>query len=319
MDWVLRCLDVLAFGHELPLDDLRTGAIAECSIGRELTAEEGIALVDALADRASAGVKVPAQVKNVDKLDLRGMDLGAAGAERVVTALPAFPGITSINLLQNDIGIEAATKLVTAFRLHPTLKTLCGISRDQPRASFSGQNLTAADGMLIAADLEFNTSLIEINLQDNCIGKDGGVAIGNALKMNPVLISLNLANNRLCGVWGKELPGIPREGAYDPSAIRALVDVFKKNTALSEVDLRHNSMMYDEEMAVREAVRRRAELGTVGGFWSGPRSECTTNQRYGAGAAVVERPALVVGLGAASSHRSSVPRRTGAAALSVAL
>ena len=68
----------------------------------------------------------------------------------------------------------------------------------------------------------------------NCIEAEGAKAIAEALKVpNGSLVTLNLANNAICGVatyYG--------DGTYDPSGIRALAEALKvPNGSLSTLDL----------------------------------------------------------------------------------
>ena len=90
--------------------------------------------------------------------------------------------LTSVNLLGNDIG-EAAADVVRAAEQHGKIQTLCGIKPDQKEADFSrrGRVLKAADAVLLAYDIKVNTSLTDLNLAANKIGKEGAIAIAGAL------------------------------------------------------------------------------------------------------------------------------------------
>ena len=78
--------------------------------------------------------------------------------------------LTSVNLLNNDIG-TAAADIVRAAEQHGKIQTLCGIKPDQKEADFSGKGLKAADAILLAYDLKVNTPLTSVNLLRNDIGE----------------------------------------------------------------------------------------------------------------------------------------------------
>ena len=88
--------------------------------------------------------------------------------------------LTSVNLLNNDIG-EAAADIVRAAEQHGKIQTLCGIKPDQKEADFSDSSLKAADAVLLAYDIKVNAPLTELNLERNSIGKEGVIAIARAL------------------------------------------------------------------------------------------------------------------------------------------
>ena len=88
--------------------------------------------------------------------------------------------LISVNLLNNDIG-EAAADVVRAAEQHGKIQTLCGIEPDQKEASYGGWRLKAADAILLAYDIKVNTPLTTLNLAGNKIGKEGAIAIAEAL------------------------------------------------------------------------------------------------------------------------------------------
>lgn len=150
------------------------------------------------------------------------------GAKSLVEALEVNSALTSVNLLKS-IGIEVAKKLVAVFRRHKTLKTLCGFKPNQKEANFRLCGLRPADGMLIAADLEFNATLTHLNLSDNY----------------------------LCGLDTNE------NGTYDSSCITALAEALRVNTALNKLDVRYNRfsrMSTFHERQLQESVKGREDL-----------------------------------------------------------
>ena len=79
-------------------------------------------------------------------------------------------------------------------------------------------------------------------LGENSIGEDGAKAIAEALKVNPVLTSLELGGNRLIG----------DDGA------KAIAEALKVNPVLTKLDLKYNLLGEAGEKAVRDAVKDRS-------------------------------------------------------------
>jgi hypothetical protein len=81
--------------------------------------------------------------------------------------------LSSANLLHNDIPFEQAQELVDIMRSKENLTTLCGLSREETKLDFSGQNLRAGDAVLIANDISDMGALLKIDLSQNQFGSDG--------------------------------------------------------------------------------------------------------------------------------------------------
>jgi hypothetical protein len=88
--------------------------------------------------------------------------------------------------------------------------------------------------------------LTSLSLYYNRIGNEGARAIADALHVNSVLTSLNLA-----GEYGE--PGIGPEGA------NAIADALHVNSVLTELDLRWNDLR-GGEAALREIAKDRPSL-----------------------------------------------------------
>ena len=114
----------------------------------------------------------------------------AEGITAIAEALKVTGSLTEVNLLKNDIGMEAANQLAAVLPQHKTLKTLCGFKPNQTEASFDNQGLKPADALLIAADLRVHGSLTSLNLNLNDIGNEGATHIAEALKVNGALTAL---------------------------------------------------------------------------------------------------------------------------------
>ena len=69
----------------------------------------------------------------------------------------------------------------------------------------------------------------QLNLYKNHIGPEGAAAIGEALKVNGSLTSLDLGYNELCGL------NYRGEGTYTAQGITAIAEALKANGSLKEV------------------------------------------------------------------------------------
>merc|ERR1712205_221249 len=100
------------------------------------------------------------------------------------------------------------------------------MKRNQREALFIAQGLVSADAILIASDVQFMA----------------------------VLKSLNLADNRLCGVWYE---GLQQKGTYDASGIKALASALAGSAVLTKLDVRRNYMDDDAKQTLRRATEGR--------------------------------------------------------------
>ena len=88
--------------------------------------------------------------------------------------------MTSVNLLNNDLG-DGAAAVVAAAKQHGNIKTLCGMEQGEAEIHFRHQGLKASDAVLLSYDLEFNRALTSLNLRSNEIGAGGAKAIAGSL------------------------------------------------------------------------------------------------------------------------------------------
>ena len=76
-------------------------------------------------------------------------------------------------------------------------------------------------GVAIAKALSVNTTLTDLNLMWNQIGDEGGIAIGEALKVNTTLTTLSLQTNAL----GREGKDALRRAAMPMAKLRTAVGI----------------------------------------------------------------------------------------------
>ena len=97
-----------------------------------------------------------------------------------------------------------------------------------------------------------------MNLYNNQIGPEGGVAIGKALAVNAVLSSLDLSGNEICGI---DPLG---QGTYSAASITALVEALKVNGGvLTNLVLRHNNIGDEGAKALAAALRVNEVLTSI--------------------------------------------------------
>jgi hypothetical protein len=166
-----------------------------------------------------------------------GVEFKPLGIIALADAIPGMRALSIANVMGNRIGKDHLSKLQEIMRFKPNLISLCGIADDATEADLSGLNMDADDAIILATELPDKGALTSLDLSDNKLGtltspggwsstpgdglkyrhsdgrcqnnkpegeefKPGGIiAIGNAIPDMGALTSLNLADNRLCGIW----------------------------------------------------------------------------------------------------------------------
>jgi hypothetical protein len=82
-----------------------------------------------------------------------------AGAIALATAIKDMRAVLSVNLLQNHIGPDQATALVSILKEHPTLKSLCGNRGDETALDMGGKMNGADDAIMLAAEIVNNRAI----------------------------------------------------------------------------------------------------------------------------------------------------------------
>ena len=132
--------------------------------------------------------------------------------------------LTSVNLLENDIGKEGATAILRACENNNTLQSVLGMA-GQTEADFSSKRWGEPEVILMSAELKVNRALKSADFSANSIGDEGTAALSEALKSNSTLEELKL--------WSNEIGAV---GA------QSLANMLQFNRALKSVDLRFNSI-----------------------------------------------------------------------------
>jgi Ran GTPase-activating protein (RanGAP) involved in mRNA processing and transport len=130
------------------------------------------------------------------------------------------------------IGPEGASALAEALQVNTTVTN---IDLDDNRIGAEGASE-------FAEALKVNTSLMDISLSWNDIGAEGVLALADALKVNTSVTNINLSKN-----------GIGDDGAS------ALADALKVNTSVTTIDLDDDEIVSDDAK-VDELIARNVRL-----------------------------------------------------------
>ena len=186
-------------------------------------------------------------------LNLGCNNIGPEGGVAVGEALRVNGVLTNLDLSGNNIGGE--TDYIKASEVEGESKQVGAMVIYEGREMVVSQGVDS-DGDLklrdtagvhaIAKALEVNGVLTDLNLYDNKIGPEGGVAIGKALAVNGVLTSLDVGLN-----------GIVSEGA------KAIGEALAVNGVLTDLDLFNNNIRDEGAAAIAEALRGNGVLKSI--------------------------------------------------------
>jgi hypothetical protein len=109
--------------------------------------------------------------KSLTELDVSGIGFGAEGAKVVAQYISDNGAISSVNLLENNIGPDQAKDLASILKEHPTLKSLCGNRGDETELSMSGKKMGADGAIMLVAEITGNEALTSLDLSGNRIGE----------------------------------------------------------------------------------------------------------------------------------------------------
>ena len=156
------------------------------------------------------------------KFDVSKNNLGKEGTKALAEALNGNQIMAELNLAENSMGKNGAMDIAKTI---PTMGALV-------KFDISNNNVYAAGGKALAAALNGNQVMTELNLAGNSLGlveqygdadMSGVIAVSDAIPTMGALTSLNVSNNQLCGLdkYGR--------GTYDASGVTALADAIGKH------------------------------------------------------------------------------------------
>ena len=202
---------------------------------------------------------------NETELDLSERGLTAICAAQVAKQIVANGSLVSVNLLNNEFGVEQAQNLATILKEHPTLKSLCGNKGDETEIDMSDNCMGAEGAIMLAPEIVANGALTSLNISENYIGElvspegwsknnhwnrelkthnwykhtdgreqkeapeglicAGAIALADAIKNHGAMVSFDISNNSLCAEGGK-----------------ILSHALKDNNVLTELNISANSL-----------------------------------------------------------------------------
>jgi hypothetical protein len=177
--------------------------------------------------------------------DFSNKGLQAAGAIIVAAWLSHKDkgGISSVNLIKNDIGVDQAKDLVSILKEHPTLKSLCGNKGDETKLDMSGKMNGAGDAILLAAEIVDNGPLSVLNLMNS--GLTRGV-----LKAYPGQYVVKNEGCREEAEWGTN----GSDFDTDMSGIISLVNAIPDMRAMTKLDVSTNDIRAAGTKLLAEAL-----------------------------------------------------------------
>ena len=184
---------------------------------------------------------------------------GPAGVKHVAGMLVANGSLRFVNALSNQLDAESATMLLQAKASQakaqtPSLRSLCGLTREEREIDFSSRGFRGADAMLLAFELPAMSSLTSLSLAGNDLG--GGIEdLSTGLRESSSLTMLDLR--------GKGYGG----GRIGPSGATALASAMAAMASLSVSDLRFNNL--DTESATMLAAMAKKKKVSLCGIKPG--------------------------------------------------
>ena len=86
----------------------------------------------------------------------------ADGIKAIAEAISVSASLTSVNLLKNGLGTEAASMLLKVKEEKPMLRTLCGLTHAETELSYDGELSGPADVMLLAPEISVMASVTSV-------------------------------------------------------------------------------------------------------------------------------------------------------------
>jgi hypothetical protein len=170
------------------------------------------------------------------------------GIIALANAITDMRAILSVNLLENDIGIDQARALASILKEHPTLKSLCGNTGDETKLDMSSKMRGADDAIMLAAEIIGNGALTSLNVSNNSIISDSSnVDKTNELK-NGELVEYDGVMCPVSAQWGTGYR------VYLMHGVVALADAIKDMGAMTRLDISKNHLRANGCKALAEAL-----------------------------------------------------------------
>ena len=194
------------------------------------------------------------------ELNMQGLGWTVTEVQQLITVLPCFTALTSLDLSNNKLGEEGGVAVAGGVLRAMTSVTECnfrgnrlneesvkeiakigtekrimlfGIKHGQAEADLSSQGLGSVDAILIANDLAVTTSMTKISLAGNCLGEEGTKSICEAVKASTMLKDLDLGGRSDFGTTTSNIDGA--------AGARHVADMLLVTTSLTSVRALRNS------------------------------------------------------------------------------
>ena len=103
-------------------------------------------------------------------LDWSNQGLGAGDTVLIANDIKNHLALSSVNMLNNGIGVEQANALVDIMKSKDNLKTLCGFSGDETELDLSSKRLTPGCAVLVANEVKNNGAVTNLDISNNRLG-----------------------------------------------------------------------------------------------------------------------------------------------------
>jgi Ran GTPase-activating protein (RanGAP) involved in mRNA processing and transport len=193
--------------------------------------------------------------------------LGPVNAILIASDLRVNTLLTSVNLSNNNLGVDGTKVICDALKGNTTLKHL------DLSGGYYNPNIGGAAGVKLVADLLGASSLASITLMANDIGPMGAKALAPAFCSNTLLTSVNLSDNNL-GEEGTKiicdalkgnttLKYLDLSGGWRGAQVcniggaagaKHVADLLRASALLACVDVRHNNIKGDAAAQLSAAV-----------------------------------------------------------------
>lgn len=178
-------------------------------------------------------VKALKGVEPVDTLDFSSQGVGNAAATMIAMLIEGNATLTSVNLLGNDIGADAAKQLAGVLEKHRTLKTLCGFAAEQTEADLSSQGLKPVDAILVGAEISVHATLTSLNLLNNDMDADAVVRLVELFRTQKTV-------KTLCGFRSNQTEADLSMQGLKPVDAMLIAAELESNGAMTSLDLSGN-------------------------------------------------------------------------------
>ncbi|MDA9573948.1 hypothetical protein N9R48_03395, partial [Rickettsiales bacterium] len=172
----------------------------------------------------------------VTSINLMDNNIGDQGAEALAQVLEKNSTVTSINLSGNNIGDEGTEALALALKEKSTVTSI----------NLSGNNIGAEGAKALAQVLEKNSTVTSINLSGNNIGAEGAKALAQVLEENSTVTSIDLSFNNI-----------------GPEGAKALADALQVNKTLIELNLQRNQIGAKGAVALAQALKENSTVTSI--------------------------------------------------------